>query len=208
MEKRRREKKANSPQNSDDNSDGNSACWDPGLDDELARLAASHYRQEVLPADVVPYISRWYHVVLKQVVSPLKAPPNIDWLYVKLRKKIPREKIQASLQRLLRLRLFRVDPDSGRWIPEKGNIQTPSGIPSSAIRMHHREMLRRAMDSLEEDSVDEREFTTLTFRASPESIRQMKKRILEFRESFDQEFEELSSTEVFQLNVQLFRHTT
>ena len=174
---------------------------------ELERLGSPAYSQTVLKADILPFVSQWFHLVVKQLLSVPGARSDVDWLYLKLRNKVSRHHLRESVERLVRLGFFRWDEPCKKWIPLQGNIQTTRDIPSAAIRMHHRGMLHRALQALEEDPVDKRDFTTLTFRARREDVELMKKRIKEFREAFDQEFEAKSSEEVYQLNVQLFSHT-
>jgi uncharacterized protein (TIGR02147 family) len=177
------------------------------LQAELKLLNRGPYFQRLIARDVVPFLSNWYHVVIKQLLASSADFESPARLYEKLRRKVPLAKIEASLRTLVRLGFFVRDPRSGKLVAREGNLETAYDVPDEAVRNHHRGMLHRAIEALDERPVPEREFTTLTFRADPAQMDKMKKRIREFRYQFDQEFECLESSHVFQLNLQLFEHT-
>ena len=68
-------------------------------------------------------------------------------------------------------------------------------------------MIQRALEALEEQSLAEREITSLTLCIDPSRITEAKEYLVLLRESFRKRFEVPSSDGVFQLNLQFFEHT-
>jgi hypothetical protein len=93
-------------------------------------------------------------------------------------------------------------------VPASRQLATPTDVPTTASRRHHAQMMQRAVDALKEQDPPAREFVSLTTRLDPQDIADAKKMIRSFVEDFNRRFTKPASREVYQLNLQLFRHTS
>ena len=74
-----------------------------------------------------------------------------------------------------------------------------------AIASYHRQMLKLAMDSLDEVAAEERDISAVTLMASPALVTQFKDELAALRKKLlALSAQEVAATEVVQLNLQLF----
>ena len=91
---------------------------------------------------------------------------------------------------------------------EEGALLPPDGdgpdIPSAAIRKHHSQNLSLAEQSLHRDSVEHREFGSVTMAVNPEKLAQAKAILLKTRKKISDLLEMGELSEVYTLSFQLF----
>jgi uncharacterized protein (TIGR02147 family) len=112
-----------------------------------------------------------------------------------------------AIQTMLDLGILERD-GSRRLRVVKRRITTRSDVPDGALRRHHRGMLHRALDSIEEGDFHNRELTSVTLRLDPADVPAAKEAIRRFRDAFHKRFEAEGAGHVYQINIQLFEHTT
>lgn len=150
----------------------------------------------------------WHVLVVRALAnSPdFKAAPQ--WISERLRNKISPKQARTALNLLIDRGLLEQDAKTGKVTVCQDYVETSHEIPSEAIRQHHRGMLNRALEALNEQSVAERLFNSITLNFKPEDLELAKKRIVDFNRAFHEEFGHNTSDTVYQLNVQLFSHTS
>lgn len=110
---------------------------------------------------------------------------------------------QVSLDRLERVGLIeRID---GALHVTPDYVLSPSGIPSEAIRNYHRQILKKAAEALELQSLTEREFTGSGFAVDPAKLPELKKAISRFQNEMVTRFASRDGREVYHLEIALFR---
>jgi uncharacterized protein (TIGR02147 family) len=177
---------------------------DSDLEEQIKNISTIANNKEFLDDQHFRLIADWPHLVLKQYFRKPRATSAKE-LSKKLRNKISEKEVQKVVETLKNLGIISVK--------ENGNIEplfwkgylSPTDIPSQAIRSHHKQMMERAIEALEEISLLEREITSVTFSMNPKNIVKVKKEIQEFKNRIDRMFDETSDS-VFQLNVQFFPH--
>lgn len=179
---------------------------DPVLD-EMKSLNPDFGKRQPLDAARFNYIAEWQHLVIKQLASTADFQDDPEWIRQRLKKKLTLKQVEAALETLVRLGVLQRDAETQRIVPDNRGLQTQTDIPSRAQRSHHKQMMELAMEALEEQDVTEREMTSLTLRFNPARMGDAKQAIRNFRNWFDTEFEDLNSSEVFQLNMQFFSQT-
>jgi uncharacterized protein (TIGR02147 family) len=152
-------------------------------------------------------LKEWYFLVIKQMIGSPGFNEDPKWISRKLRKKITPVQAAKAIEVLLELGLIQRDPVTDKLCTAVGYIETPHNMPSEAIRMHHRGMIDRATEAIEEQSVTERQFNSLTFKAEPGKIPEVREKILNFLRDLNKEYETDNSDSVYQINIQLFEHT-
>lgn len=188
-------------------------------DEDLLRKRnlLQNQNQKILSDATFAYISSWYHIVIRQLLlqisdksSNFKCLPNPKVLINRLKKKISREDLINSIEILKTLQLvpFLSKKPTERDGARKESFLTTQDIPSAAIRNHHKQMMFRAQEALDEVDVNDREMTSATFCFSRKNIPEAKRMIRAFRDRLEDQLTDPEGSDVFQFNIQFFPHTT
>jgi uncharacterized protein (TIGR02147 family) len=91
------------------------------------------------------------------------------------------------------------------------NLATPLDTPSDAVRKFNVQILQKALQALERQPREERDFSTLTVAIPSSEMPVLRDRIKDFRRSFNKHIETHSRSktadEVYTLAIQFFRVT-
>lgn len=154
------------------------------------------------------YISDWYHTAIKQLVSTPGFVEDAEWISKKLRNKVSPAKVRQAIENLLDVGILLRD-DAGCLKSSGKGLETPNDeVISSALRNHHRQMLERAKESIDEQTLDQRYLNGLTLKIERSRIPEAKEFITRFMHEFGKEFSSKGTSDIYQLNLQLFEHTT
>lgn len=94
----------------------------------------------------------------------------------------------------------------GSYVATAANVASTTDIRSSALRKYHKSILEKAIDSIESQSLDERDLSSITFVLDPAKIALAKEKIRHFRREMMELFESSGKpSEVYALNIQLFK---
>jgi uncharacterized protein (TIGR02147 family) len=173
--------------------------------DKIARVYP-HSNHHKISLKEFSTISKWYFLVIKQLISSPLFKEDISYIFLRLKKKITPSQIQFSLETMEELNIIGRDHNQKLIVLKKGLITT-NDISSAAIIRHHHGMIQRAVESLEEDTVHERQISSLTFSMPKNQLPKAKEKIFKFLREFNEEFSQSGSEEVYQLNLQMFSHT-
>jgi uncharacterized protein (TIGR02147 family) len=160
-----------------------------------------------LDMEAFQVISDWYHFAILELVQMPKCRHEAVWIARKLG--ISRFEAESAIQRLLKLELLRVE--NGQFIPTHNEVTTSNGVPSEAIRRFSRQILSKASESIDLQTVDERDLSTLTVGIDPALMPKFKEMIRKFRREFNALAVESAAkqktrpSEVYSLAVQFFR---
>lgn len=149
----------------------------------------------------------WHVLVVRALANNPDFNADPQWISARLRNKISPKQARAALGLLIDRGLLAQDEKTGKVTVCQDYVETTHEMPSEAIRQHHRGMLTRALEALNEQSVSERLFNSITLNFKPEDLELAKKRIVDFNRAFHEEFGHNDSDTVYQLNIQLFSHT-
>jgi len=101
-----------------------------------------------------------------------------------------------------------VEKTKSKYIPVEDFVWSPDGIPSEVIRKSHDKLLDKAKTALVNQTVDERDFTSMMFDIDKNDISKAKEDIRKFIKGFYSKYsEKKSATDVYSLNVQFFNLT-
>jgi len=131
---------------------------------------------------------------------------RLDSSWIAKRLAVSQAEAQVALDRLERVGLMERDSANGgqlRVTPDY--VISPSGIPSEAIRNYHRQILKKASEALDLQAVTEREFTGSGFATDASKLPELKKAISRFQEEIVTRFSSQEGSEVYHLEVALFR---
>lgn len=154
-----------------------------------------------LASDQFKTVSQWYHFAILSLSETKDFQDDPKWIAERLNVRLP--DIQQAIERLERLGMIKRDK-RGRLEPTGQQFVTTDEIASTALRGAHAEILDLARNSLEQDEVQARDFTTMTMAVDPQRLVKAKKMIREFRATLCDFLEQGERTEVYQLSVNLF----
>jgi len=154
-----------------------------------------------LQLDSFYVISDWYHYAIMDMTG-LKNFRN-DPKFIASQLGITEIEVKLAIERLIRLGLL--DQVNGKLKKTSVNIVTPSGKPNEGLRKFHKQMISKALTSIDEQSVEERMNQALTFNLNKKNLSKyfsaVENFISEIRKIANQE---KNSDELYQLNIQLF----
>ena len=152
------------------------------------------------------HIRAWHYLVIKELAYTPDFQEDPAWIAKKLRKKITPSEAKEALEVLERLNILKRGAD-GKLRPAVAFTETSHDVPSFAIRQHHKGMLLRATEALEEQTPAKRHFGSLTLRIDPKKIPAIKEQLIQFLKNFHFDHEDPNANAVYQLSLQLFEHT-
>ncbi len=159
--------------------------------------------QRQLTMDLFHVVSDWYCFAILNLAETAGFKWNEDWIAKRLGISVP--EVKTAIQRLTRAGLIEFNKGSAQVT--KDYVISPEGIPSEAIRTFHHSMLVKAREALESQSVEERDITGLTIAIDPKKLSSIKKEINEFLDRINARYARGPKTEVYQLELALFRLT-
>lgn len=160
--------------------------------------------QKILNEDQFRWVSDWYHFAILNLMDSDDFEWEANWISSRLG--ITRTQAQLSLNLLLRLGIVIVK--NGKYQMSKDFILSTQDIPSSAIRHYHRQILEKAILSLEEQSPQERDITGIGFAVDTKHLSAIKKEISDFQDRLIAKYSRGSKKEVYQLEIAFFKLTT
>lgn len=157
-----------------------------------------------LSEDEYALIAQPKHYYLLALLETSGQHYSLEWIARRLG--ITVAETQEMIERLLSLKMIRRDPKS-RFKTVPGGATTTHDIPSEVIRESHRAVILDSLKRLETEPVQARDFSSITMATNPAKIVAAKKLINEFRNRLCKLLETGKKSEVYTLNIQLFRNT-
>ncbi|MGK5084756.1 TIGR02147 family protein [Bdellovibrionota bacterium FG-1] len=161
-------------------------------------VQAVQYSQ--LNMDHFRVISDWYHFAIQSLSETENYRHDSEWISKRLN--IKSKDAACALDRLERLGMLELD-DTGRPVRGAPAYVTTDDIADLSLRKVHAQNLELAKDSLENDSVSERDFTAMTMAIDPDQLPAAKKMIREFQDRLCAFLESGRKKEVHKLCIQL-----
>jgi len=156
-----------------------------------------------LDNDVFHLLSEWFYLAVLNLIDTVDFRWNSIWIAKRLG--ITRTQAKNAMERLIRLGLVR--KANGRVMGTNEMLFSTDGVPSEAVRQYHRQLLGKALAALDFQPVQERDITGIGFACDPRDLEAIRREILEFQEKLVAKYRKGKHTEVYHLEVALFRLT-
>lgn len=153
--------------------------------------------------DQLRYLSGWQHWALLDLTLTKDFEPDPRWIAKRLGISVSR--VNETVDRLERLGLL--ERKGGKWKKVESHLAIPTTRSHSCMRQLHRELILKGVKSLasgKQSDYNARSISGAMIPTNPERLEQAKKKIAAFRRSLIRFLSEGESTEVYQLNLQLF----
>lgn len=166
----------------------------------FASLKNSNQRQ-LIDMDALHLMGDWYYFAILSLAETGEFKSEAAWIAKRLN--IPVEAAQTALERLARVGMLEPDGE-GKLRATGKSFSTHDGIANIMIQKRHRQHLRLAEASLHRDSVEQRDFTSITMAIDPSKIPLAKEMIRKFRNRLCKVLEGGDQKEVYIFCQQLF----
>jgi len=155
-----------------------------------------------LSCDQFDLISEWHYFAILNLIETKNFQSKETWIAQRLGLSV--KKIESSLEKLMRLGLIKKNKD-GAFKRTKPRYRTTDDISNIALRKSHHETLQMAQTALDENAVETRDYTWLTFSFDLKKMSQAKQLIRKFQDEFLELIEQdANPQEVYKLAIQLF----
>jgi uncharacterized protein (TIGR02147 family) len=169
------------------------------LEKELYNYDSSYLK---ISDDYYHVLTEWYYFALVELVKVVDFKNDDEWIANRL--KIPVASVKPAIERLIRVELLELV--DGNLIQTYDYFVSPSGTPSDTAKKFHKQLLNKAILAVDEQKIEERNFTSGFLRVRKEDLPKAALKIKEFRREFAKEIEEGEGHDsIYGLTIQLFR---
>ena len=159
-----------------------------------------NYQQ--LTLDSFAVVSDWQHYAILELTLIHDFESSPRWIARRLG--ISENIVVSSIERLQRLDLL--SEKNGILRATDSFTASPSGIPSDALKKFHRQLLEKAIASVDFQGVEERDLSHMILAVNRNHLKQAKEEIKKFRRSFDARFGKArKKDQVYCLGISFFR---
>lgn len=153
-----------------------------------------------LSLDYFKAVSDWYYFAILSLaeISDFKADP--EWISKRLN--ISKREAKSALDRLIKLEML-IEED-GVFKASGIQYKTPTDIANISLKNHTIQTLELATNSVVNEPVEKRDFSTVTMAIDPSNIDEAKRMIKSFRKRLSKKLESGNKKEVYKLAIQLF----
>jgi transcriptional regulator with XRE-family HTH domain len=151
--------------------------------------------------DTFSLISDWFHYAILSLLNVRGARFEAGWISKRLN--ISLHEARDAMERLVRLGL--VEQQGQCWKQTGLPIKVENAISTAASQKFHRQLMQKAIHSLENDSRELQNFSSMTLTMDPEMMNYAIEKIKKFRRILAEELEKAKpGKEVYNLTIQLF----
>lgn len=137
--------------------------------------------KKVIGEDQFKIIADWYHFSILSLTNVRGFQSNFVWIAQRLGLEVA--VVEQAIERLLRVGLLKTF--RGKWVETGNFIFGGFDVPAECGRSYQRQILEKAQRALNEQSVHDREITSMTLAIDPSKIPMAKKMIADFMRDFD-----------------------
>jgi uncharacterized protein (TIGR02147 family) len=154
-----------------------------------------------LSIDYFRTIADWYHVAIMELTFVEGFQSNFSWIAKELG--ITVLEVKLAIERLIKLGLLQ--NKNGKLTKTQERLTTADKhLTTPALRSHQKQILEKAVSSVENDPIEIRNMSGMMMAADPKLIPEAKKMIEEFNSKVSRFLQSGRKTQVYQLHVSLF----
>ncbi len=170
---------------------------EPEIKEQLLRSMAEKSSYSTLELQSFQAIAHWEYLAVMGLFKLKDFQSNTQWMAKRLG--ITSKKVESVLNTLVATGLVSEDLEGNLKRTSSINLNTPSQIKDKGLRQFAIESLEKAIDSLRQDNIKDRDFSTVTLTVNKKDLPRAKKMLEEFRYKFDQEIESVPGEELYKL---------
>lgn len=145
-------------------------------------------------------ISDWFHFGIIELIKAKDGQCRLEEICQRL--EISKNEATFALKHLKRLKMVEEEKKGIYRVPDSYEV---TSITSEGIRKYHKQMLERAKDAVENQTMNERDLRGLTIAFDRARVNEAKEDIQKFVAQFEKKYGKGSRDSVYQLSLALFR---
>lgn len=157
-------------------------------------------KEKELSIDCFNAMKEWYHYGITQLLYVENFREDHKWMARML--SISELEVKLAVERLIRLEILDRN-DEGRLFRTATHFSTTTDIASAGIRHFQKQILEKALHSLENDDIHERDITSITIAINEDKMKAAKAEIKKFRLRMSEFMGEGEKTRVYNLGIHL-----
>lgn len=171
------------------------------IKEELGLAHPEETPVQQITLDAFAIISDWYHYAILSLLEISESTLDPKWISQRLG--ITALEAKLAIERLKRLEL--IELKNNRWRQTGVPIRFDNAVSNSTIRNFHKQLLSKAVESLENDPKHLRDFSSMTMAIDPGHLPFAFEEIKKFRRELTQKLEKLGSPkQVYNLTIQIY----
>lgn len=143
-----------------------------GKETEAYKLLKSQYN----------YLSKWYLIAIRELVSLKDFQHNADWISRKLRGEVTPNQVREAIEDLLKLGLLKEDEKRGLVQVDSLLHFSDNSLNYTVVNNIHSQMLQRTNDLLDKDDYALRSASSVTLSCRKDDFSKIREEIATFRE--------------------------
>jgi uncharacterized protein (TIGR02147 family) len=171
---------------------------------QLNKLKQGNISFKEIDLENFKVISEWYHFAILSLSRTKGFVAEPEWISNRLG--INLKEADSALSRLHKLGIL-IKDENGIHAYNDSQITTTNDISSLAIRENHKQTIKKGLQAIDSQPVNEREFHSVVLSVANHDIPRAKKLIRNIIDNINEEFDVPNGDEVYQLNMQFFRLT-
>ncbi|MGZ3808501.1 MAG: TIGR02147 family protein [Bacteriovorax sp.] len=157
-------------------------------------------KEKELSIDCFNAMKEWYHYGITQLFYIEGFREDHKWMAKML--SISELEVKLAIERLIRLEILDRNED-GKLFRTATHFSTTTDIASAGIRHFQKQLLEKAITSLESDDIHERDITSITVAINEDKMKEAKAEIKKFRLHMSEFMGEGEKTRVYNLGIHL-----
>ena len=150
------------------------------------------------------YFDRWYFPIVRGLVNLTDFKEDPEWIAKKINPPITTSEARKALEELINLGLLSRN-ESGKLVQTNPTVVTTNAITSSSLAQYHKEMMKKAAESIDRIPRNQRDLSALSLGLSSESATIIKEMIEKFRRDIlEVASKDQGPNSIYQLNIYLF----
>ncbi|MGZ3745528.1 MAG: TIGR02147 family protein [Pseudobdellovibrionaceae bacterium] len=150
------------------------------------------------------FFSNWYFVPIRELVNFPGFKEDPKWVAAMVVPPVTPEQAQGALETLQQLGMLTRNAE-GQLVQSHKHLATADEVVSSSLAQCHRDMMKRASESIDTIAREARDISFVTVGTSHSNVKKIKELIHKFRvEVVELAQKDPSCEAVYQLNLQLF----
>lgn len=171
------------------------------VDPIFRKLESQSVQVKELSAEIFRVIADWYHYAILELTFTPGFKSDPQWIAAELG--ISPLQAKLAIERLLKLSLLERNKETFRKADQK--ISTgEKHLTTTAHRNRQKQVLEKAIFSLENDAIESRSNTAMTMAIDPTMLPLAKEKILKFNQELCELLESGKRTQVYELSISLF----
>ena len=170
------------------------------------KLKQAFLYQVKVADEKVSLISDWYHMAILALMDSNTFKSDIKWIAEQLN--IHEKIAESAIERLISVGAIKKDNDK---LISTGNLFIdPQGVPSSAVKDFHHQIIKKADEAIDMQGLDDRDIASLVMCFDKSKMKEAKEEIRKFREHFEAKFgpnENANHQEVYAMGIQFYQVT-